>query len=127
MSEDSDSTGEDRHLMTNLVTRYCRTFDDMRPNAAGQWVRWDDYETLRKQILACAPFLKEGETPAECIERNRKDTDAVLTLLAQEKRKNETRQDEPEVPLCDHDIEVFTQMDRAWAECRKCGKKWEAR
>jgi hypothetical protein len=27
---------------------------------------------------ACAPFLKDGETPAECIARNRKDAEAVF-------------------------------------------------
>lgn len=31
---------------------------------------------------ACAPYLKDGETPSECIERNRKDIDATLSLLA---------------------------------------------
>jgi hypothetical protein len=38
---------------------------------------------------ACEPYLKDGETPAECIERNRKDIDAVLRLLAQEKQRAE--------------------------------------
>lgn len=41
-------------------------------------------------VLACESLLKEEETPAECIERNRKDADAVLTLLAQEKRTTES-------------------------------------
>lgn len=31
---------------------------------------------------ACAPYLKDGETPSKCIERNRKDIDATLSLLA---------------------------------------------
>ena len=29
-------------------------------------------------VRACAPFLKDGETPAECIARNRKDAEAVF-------------------------------------------------
>lgn len=41
--------------------------------------------TAEATIAACAPFLKDGETPAACIARNRADTDAVLSLLAQEK------------------------------------------
>lgn len=49
----------------------------------------DVIEIADRERDACEPFLKEGETPAECIERNRADTDSVLTLLAQEKRKNE--------------------------------------
>jgi len=41
------------------------------------------------KLAACEPYLKEDETPAECIERNRKDAQVTLTLLAREKRKNE--------------------------------------
>ena len=40
-------------------------------------------------VEACAPFLKDGETPAECIRRNRKDVDGCLTMLIDEKRKND--------------------------------------
>jgi hypothetical protein len=36
---------------------------------------------------ACEPFLKDGETVVDCIMRNRKDTDMVLRLLAQEKSR----------------------------------------
>lgn len=35
-----------------------------------------------------AQYLKDGETVVECIARNRADTDAVLTLLAREKRRS---------------------------------------
>lgn len=44
---------------------------------------------LAEMARDCAPFLKEYETPAQCIERNRKDVDSVLTLLIDEKRKTE--------------------------------------
>ena len=47
------------------------------------------FDAERKMIADCAPFLKEGETPAQRIERERRDTDAVLTLLIREKKKNE--------------------------------------
>jgi|SRR5882757_613799 len=40
-------------------------------------------------ISNCSPFLKDDETPAECIDRNRKDITTALGLLAAEKRKNE--------------------------------------
>lgn len=47
-------------------------------------------ETPATQLVAeCEPFLKEDETPAQCIARNRADTDAVLTLLVKEKRRTE--------------------------------------
>ena len=44
---------------------------------------------MRKLITACEPYLKDGETPAECIQRNRDDTGAVMKLLEKEKRKYE--------------------------------------
>jgi hypothetical protein len=40
-------------------------------------------ETAAVLVLGpCEPYLKDGETPAECIARNRRDADAVLVLLA---------------------------------------------
>jgi len=44
---------------------------------------------LHAQIAACEPYLKEGETPAERIERDHRDSLALMTLLAREKTKNE--------------------------------------
>lgn len=32
----------------------------------------------QRLVEECAPFLKEGETPAECIARNRRDAEAVF-------------------------------------------------
>jgi len=58
-----------------------RPFDPVafRETAPGQlhrcWILLD----------ACFPYLKDGETPAECIERHRKDIDALMALLAKEK------------------------------------------
>lgn len=45
----------------------------------------------RTEVLveACSPFLKDGETPAECIARNRRDVDGCLTMLIEERRKVE--------------------------------------
>jgi hypothetical protein len=46
-------------------------------------------EALRKvaELEACKPYLKDGETPAECIQRNRDDAGRALKLLAAEKNK----------------------------------------
>ena len=44
---------------------------------------------LQQRLDACAPYLKDGETPAQCIARNRADVDLALRLLAAEKRKTE--------------------------------------
>lgn len=42
----------------------------------------------QQQLADCQPYLKDGETPAQCIERERRGTDALLTLLAREKYKS---------------------------------------
>lgn len=34
---------------------------------------------------ACAPYLKEGETPAECIARNRRDVDTAMTSMVRDR------------------------------------------
>lgn len=39
--------------------------------------------------LDCKPFLKDGETPAECIARNRADADLLLADLAKERLRAE--------------------------------------
>ena len=33
---------------------------------------------LQAKLAACEPYLKEGETPVECISRNRKDTSMAM-------------------------------------------------
>jgi hypothetical protein len=43
---------------------------------------------LHDLVDACEPYLKEGETPAERIERERGDTEAVCRLYAKEREKN---------------------------------------
>ena len=39
-------------------------------------------------LAAFAPYLKDGETPAERVERDFNDTQALLTLLAQARAQN---------------------------------------
>ena len=48
-----------------------------------------DVRELRQMLADCEQYLKDGETPAQRIERERRDTEAVLNLLIREKRKNE--------------------------------------
>lgn len=48
-----------------------------------------DVRELRQMLADCEKYLKEGETPAQRIERERRDTEAVLNLLIREKRKTE--------------------------------------
>ncbi len=38
---------------------------------------------------AMAVYLKDGETPAACVARNRADIDRLMTMLAREKRRSE--------------------------------------
>lgn len=46
--------------------------------------RYDAVVAERDDLFAqCAEYLKDDETPAECIARNRKDIDALMTVLAQ--------------------------------------------
>ena len=41
---------------------------------------------LKQQVAECEPYLKDGESPAECIQRNRDDAARALKMLAEEKR-----------------------------------------
>jgi chromosome segregation ATPase len=53
----------------------------------------DEIERLRGLVEECAVFLKEDETPAQRIARERADTEAVLKLLLKEKRRTQKLQD----------------------------------
>jgi hypothetical protein len=48
---------------------------------------WIDRCHAAEAGLELAEYLKDGETPVECLARNRADIDALLTLLRQEKEK----------------------------------------
>jgi hypothetical protein len=48
----------------------------------------DEVHRLHALVAACEPYLKEGETPAERIERERRDTEAVCRLYAKERERN---------------------------------------
>lgn len=51
--------------------------------------RWegacDIFQKAQGQLDACHPYLKEGETAAECLARNRMDIDRLMGFLATEK------------------------------------------
>ena len=42
----------------------------------------DKLEDMQRRLSDCEEYLKENETPAECIARNRKDVSSSLKLLA---------------------------------------------
>lgn len=56
--------------------------------------RGDGLDPLNSQQLVaeCLPYLRAGETPADCIVRCRRDLDLALTLLAREKSRAEQLQ-----------------------------------
>lgn len=45
---------------------------------------------LHQMLADCEQYLKEGETPAQRIERERRDTEAVLNLLILEKQRTQS-------------------------------------
>lgn len=49
-----------------------------------------DVRELRQMLADCEQYLKEGETPAQRIERERRDTEAVLNLLIREKQRTQS-------------------------------------
>ena len=55
---------------------------DMLP---GYWTISAQLDDMRRKLDACTPYLKDGETPAERIQREVNDNAAVLDLLAKEK------------------------------------------
>ncbi len=60
--------------------------DEQHPRCA-LYAALDVLTRLLNERDQCAPYLKEGETLAECICRNRADVNTALGLLAQEKAR----------------------------------------
>ena len=73
-----------------------------RAFCAGQSARQD-------QLDACRPYLKEGETVAGCIARNRMDIDRLMGFLAAEKTARENLQS-------DAARYRWTRMNRLWLQ-----------
>ena len=47
-------------------------------------LRGDEIERLQDQFDACSPYLKEGETPADALERLTKELDAERALTVKD-------------------------------------------
>lgn len=63
----------------------------------------DRLMSLQSERDACAVYLKDGETPAQCIERTRRDGDALLRLLQREKKSV--------ISLAEHLHQMLTYAD----------------
>lgn len=50
--------------------------------------------SMKRDLDACRPYLKEGETPAECMARNRADIARLMGFLATEKTARDTLQED---------------------------------
>lgn len=66
------------------------------------------YEKYAADCYACTPYLKEGETPAECIARNRADTQSVLRMLAEDRTKLEQAQAKLEKAMAHPSVSLST-------------------
>jgi hypothetical protein len=44
--------------------------------------------SMKRDLDACRPYLKEGETPAECLARNRADIAMLMGKLGEEKMRS---------------------------------------
>ena len=77
-------TAEDGWMVgTPALSSMCRDFAQAAI-AALDAARGDSHNDV---LSSCQPYLKQGETPAECIKRNRDDGIALMELLAAERIK----------------------------------------
>lgn len=84
MQQEIETLRQERDSVRRFVENWC-AIRNVTPSDTARALR-GDFALLE----ACAPaYLNDGETPAGCLERNRKDIDALLTLLAAEKARNE--------------------------------------
>ena len=78
-----------------------------------------DVRELRQMLADCEQYLKDGETPAQRIERERRDTEAVLTLLLREKQKTEALSKEVELYHWLREHTIATGLSR-WMGSAQC-------
>lgn len=98
----------------------------VRAKAAAELLRLSMVEVhraaLQATLNACAIYLKDGETPAQRIHRDHCDALALMSLLAQEKRKSEALLEalkHAEAALADiGDADREPGDDLAWCETR---------
>lgn len=66
----------------------------------------DAAEELDRLKAECEPFLKEGESPAECIARNRRDVISILGELAKERAECERLREKLRI------AEIYAALDQ---------------
>ena len=88
---DGDIHGERAAEIHRLVGELRTQFE----NFERAWqMRGDGIDHLQSQLDACRPYLKEGETVAECLSRNRMDIARLMGFLATEKTARDTLQED---------------------------------
>ena len=102
-----------------LCFQWASSLDDMRHSVDELEAERD---ALQATLNACAIYLKDGETPAQRIHRDHCDALALMSLLAQEKRKSEALLEalkHAEAALADiGDADREPGDDLAWCEAR---------
>lgn len=77
------------NLMARLADQEARPAQEAA-EPENEWTPKDpEARFWRDRVNECAPYLKDGETPLQRIERDHRDTMALMRLLAAEKIKNE--------------------------------------
>lgn len=71
---------------------------------------------------ACQPYMKAGETPAECIKRNRDDANSTLEMLANERAENERLEGLAE----DRRVELVRVTDDLMRQLKQANAKVQA-
>ena len=86
--------GIDRKEATKMMHDYAASAIAWKPSAALRtaWERAQQAEDkarrLEDSLDACLPYLKEGETPAECLARNRADIAMLMGKWGEEKMRS---------------------------------------
>ena len=80
----------------------------------------DRIEELEALLKDCDPYLKEYETPAQCIQRNRDDVVNTLRNLADEKIKNQRLEKAANIILNNPtaDVDALLRVALREGECK---------
>jgi len=73
-------TGHHHIDLCNEAINACKEALERQSNMVA--VPLDKLQDMQRRLSDCEEYLKEDETPAECIARNRKDANTTLKLLA---------------------------------------------
>ena len=77
---------------------------------------------LESQLSACEPYLKEGETPAQCIARNRQDAYTAGKMYAKERAENERLK--KQVELLQIVEKLGEDTDGYWKRQKEDAERW---